>query len=145
MFDQEVDNLYSHARDQGLRGQGWSMLFRRSRHLLSLDEIEATHTVHVHHHASIRTVPIDRICGSSGRCADFDRDFNPLQDHNKERWLHIATLRRRGKALPPVELIQIEDAYFVQDGHHRISVARALGQRDIEAKVVIWQVTGPSK
>jgi hypothetical protein len=31
----------------------------------------------------------------------------------------------------------------VRDGHHRISVARALGQRDIEAEVTVWQVTGP--
>jgi hypothetical protein len=42
-----------------------------------------------------------------------------------------------------VELIQIGEVYFVQDGHHRISVARALGQRTIEAQVVVWQVSGP--
>jgi hypothetical protein len=45
--------------------------------------------------------------------------------------------------MPPVELIQVRDVYFVQDGHHRISVARALGELDIEAKVTIWQVSGP--
>jgi len=42
-----------------------------------------------------------------------------------------------------VELIQVGDVYFVRDGHHRISVARALGQRDVEAEVTLWQVTGP--
>jgi hypothetical protein len=54
----------------------------------------------------------------------------------------VAAARRRGKSLPPVDLIQVGDAYFVRDGHHRISVARALGQQDIEAKVIVWQVTG---
>ena len=88
-------------------------------------------------------VPISQICGSEGRCHDFDRDFHPLQDHNKERWLGIARARQRGKALPPVELVRVGDVYFVLDGHHRISVARALGQRHIEAKVMVWQVTGP--
>jgi hypothetical protein len=39
--------------------------------------------------------------------------------------------------------VQIGNLYFVRDGHHRISVARALGQRSIEAKVTVWQVTGP--
>ena len=78
-----------------------------------------------------------------GRSDDFDRDFNPLQDHNKERWLNIAAARRRGKALPPVELVQVEDIYFVLDGHHRISVAQAMGQQDIEAMVMVWRVTGP--
>jgi len=37
----------------------------------------------------------------------------------------------------------VEELYFVRDGHHRISVAQALGQQDIEAKVVVWQVSGP--
>jgi hypothetical protein len=30
-----------------------------------------------------------------------------------------------------VELIQVGEAYFVRDGHHRISVATALGQQQI--------------
>jgi hypothetical protein len=42
-----------------------------------------------------------------------------------------------------VKLIRVEEIYFVRDGHHRISVARALGQRTIEAQVVVWQVSGP--
>jgi hypothetical protein len=28
----------------------------------------------------------------------------------------------------------------VRDGHHRISVARALGQDDIDAQVIVWEV-----
>jgi hypothetical protein len=118
------------------------MLTGRSRCLLSLVEIEATCTVHVHHSAGIQTVPLSQIWGSEGRSDDFDRDFNPLQDHNKERWLNIAAARRRGKVLPPVELVQVGDIYFVLDGHHRISVARAMGQRAIEASVMVWRVTG---
>ena len=143
MPDQAIDMLYSRARDRGQWGQVWSTLTGRSRCLLALDEIEATCTVHTCRHAGIRTVPISQICGSGGRSTDFDCDFNPLQDHNKRRWLSIAAARRRGKALPPVGLVQVKDVYFVCDGHHRISVARAMGQQDIEAKVMVWQVTGP--
>jgi hypothetical protein len=57
--------------------------------------------------------------------------------------MSIARARDRDKALPPVELIQVGDLYFVRDGHHRISVARAVGQRYIEAEVTAWQVSGP--
>jgi hypothetical protein len=71
------------------------------------------------------------IRGSESRSSDFDRDFNPLHDHNRRRWLNVAAARQRGKALPLVKLIQVGDVYFVRDGHHRISVARALGQRSI--------------
>ena len=42
---------------------------------------------------------------------------------------------RRGEALPPVDLMKIGEIYFVRDGHHRVSVARALGARDIDAYV----------
>jgi hypothetical protein len=48
-----------------------------------------------------------------------------------------------GMALPPVKLIQIRDVYYVCDGHHRISVARTLGQTDIDAEVIRWDVAGP--
>jgi hypothetical protein len=125
-----------------LWAQVWSILTGHSRCLLPLEEIEAVCTVHIHRSAVLRTVPLSQIRGSEGRSDDFDCDFNPLQDYNKARWLNIAAARQRGKALPPVELIQVGDIYFVLDGHHRISVARAMGQRDIEARVMVWRVIG---
>jgi len=88
-------------------------------------------------------VPICQIRGSENRAGDFDRDFNPLRDHNQGRWQRVAEARQLGKALPPVDLVQVEELYFVRDGHHRISVAQALGQQEIEAKVVVWRVSGP--
>jgi hypothetical protein len=59
------------------------------------------------------------------------------------RWLRVAAARDQGKVLPPVVLVQVGDVYFVRDGHHRISVARALGQLDIEAEATVWHVSGP--
>jgi hypothetical protein len=113
-----------------------------SRRLLALESVDAACAVRARCNAGIRTVAIEQIRGSEGRAHDFDRDFNPLQEHTKGRWLSIAAARQRGKALPPVVLVQVGDLYFVRDGHHRISVARALGQLDIEAKVTVWQVDG---
>jgi hypothetical protein len=115
----------------------------RSRQLLNLKEIEANCRVRDRSSAVLRTVPIEKICGSEGRTNDFDRDFRPLKTHTQERWLGIAKARQRGRVLPPVSLVQLGDLYFVLDGHHRISVARALGQQQIEARVTIWQVEGP--
>jgi hypothetical protein len=132
--------MYNLARNQAQRGLLWSTLTRRSRSLLALDEIEVTGDVH--RDAGLRLVPISQIRGSESRSSDFDRDFNPLQDHNKRRWLSVAAARRRGKTLPPVKLVQVGDVYFVRDGHHRISVARALGQRSIQARVLVWEMSG---
>ncbi len=86
----------------------------------------------------IQTVPIRKITGSEGRAADFDRFFRPLQDYTRERWLNIWQAVMNGLPLPPVELVCVGDTYYVRDGHHRISVAAALGQLDIEAHVIQW-------
>ncbi len=87
-----------------------------------------------------RTVALRDIRGSvnPGRTHDFDAVFRPLTNHSKERWTGIANARWGGRRLPNVSLIEANGAYYVQDGHHRVSVARALGDRDIEANVTAW-------
>ena len=136
-------NLYHRSLDRGRRGGVWSWLLGRSRRLLDLKEIEARCSVSARSYGGLHHVPFEEIRGSVGRTGDFDCDFHPLQTHTQERWLGIAAARRRGKTLPPVSLVQVADRYFVLDGHHRISVARALGDQSIEAQVTIWQVAGP--
>jgi hypothetical protein len=135
--------VYHRALGLGRRGQFWSTLARRSRRLLDLASVEAQRVVDDRSNAVLRTVPLDQIRGSEGRVGDFDCDFYPLQQHTQERWLGIAAARQSGKELPPVALVQAGDIYFVRDGHHRISVARALEQTAIEARVTVWQVAGP--
>jgi hypothetical protein len=143
MSNQANEVLYSQALDQGRRGQIWSSLTGRSRGLLTLEKANAAHAVRASGDSGTRTVPIRQIRGSESRGTDFDRDFNPLQSHTRERWLGVAAARQRGRNLPPVALIQVGDLYFVRDGHHRISVARALGYATVEATVQVWQVEGP--
>jgi hypothetical protein len=86
-------------------------------------------------HAGLHTVAIDKIIGSESRTGDFDRDFNPLKDNTQERWVSVMTARMSGLSLPPVDLLKTGDEYYVRDGHHRISVARALGEGFIEAQI----------
>jgi hypothetical protein len=142
VFDQ-VAALYARARSQGQQSGLRSILKGCSRCLHTLDGVDAGGEVRTRRCEGIQVVPITQIQGSESRSSDFDRDFHPLQDRTRERWLSVAVARQRGKSLPPVELIQVGEIYFVRDGHHRISVARALGQQEIEARVLVWQVAGP--
>ncbi|MFQ5399580.1 MAG: hypothetical protein ACE5E7_08275 [Anaerolineae bacterium] len=89
------------------------------------------------HYLGRQTVSLSVIRGSSnsGRTIDFDANFCPRHTNTKQRWFSIATARKLGKGLPPVRLIQHGNTYFVEDGHHRISVALALGDSEIEAAV----------
>jgi hypothetical protein len=143
MFEHTPVEMYSRVRDRAQWGRVWSVLNGHSRRLIDLAEAGVACTVGAPHYAGMRTVSIDQIRGSESRSNDFDCDWYPLQARTRSRWLGIARARSRGQTMPPVDLIRVGDVYFVQDGHHRISVARALGQLDIEAEVTVWQVTGP--
>jgi hypothetical protein len=80
-------------------------------------------------------VQLDAIVGTVDRERDFDRSFRPTSGRVRSRWENIAAATRRGEPMPPVDLIRIGEIYFVRDGHHRVSVSRALGRRDIDARV----------
>ena len=83
----------------------------------------------------IRVVDTDEIVGSVGRSKDFDRSFLPLRASTGERWKRVDVAFHRGQDLPPVSLYKLDDAYFVLDGNHRVSVARYHGVRAVEAEV----------
>jgi hypothetical protein len=134
--------LYQRARLQARWSRLRSALGGRACFLFRLEKVNEACDIRGRCYAGARTVPLDLIRGSEARCNDFDRDFHPLQDHTRERWLGIAAACEMGTSMPPVELVQVRDTYFVRDGHHRISVAKALGRKDIEAEVTVWDADG---
>jgi len=85
----------------------------------------------------LQTIELDSILGTVDRAhGGFDRQFRPTSARVRARWERIANAARRGEALPPISVYRIGDVHFVRDGHHRVSVARALGRETIEAYVV---------
>lgn len=132
--------LYERTYVSGRLHAIWAALRNRSTRLGELMSETAQCTGNARACAGVRIVPIAQICGSECRSEDFDDSFHPLHHHTAARWEKIAQARTQGLQLPPVELICLDNRYFVRDGHHRISVAKALGQRDIEALVTNWGI-----
>jgi hypothetical protein len=83
----------------------------------------------------LQTIRLDRIVGTVDSSRDFDRRFRPTSGRVRERWERLALAQRRGEAIPPIEVYQVGDLYFVQDGHHRVSIAMAEGAKTIDAYV----------
>jgi hypothetical protein len=83
----------------------------------------------------LQAIDLDSIVGTVDRGREFDRSFRPTSGKVRSRWERIAEAQRRGKAMPPVDVYRIGDLHFVKDGHHRVSVARALGHDKIDAYV----------
>jgi hypothetical protein len=81
-------------------------------------------------------IPVEEIVGTMNRHSDFDNKFRPLNKHLLERWVNVyLSLERNG--WPPILVHKVGDRYYVEDGHHRVSIAQALGMTFIPAKV--WE------
>ena len=83
----------------------------------------------------LEVIPLDSIVGTVDRGREFDRQFRPTSSRPRERWERIAAAMRRGQAMPPIDVYRVGELHFVKDGHHRVSVARALGRETIDAYV----------
>lgn len=106
-----------------------------SSDLVNYDEVAKR--LHARQQINLGTemVPLDRIVGSVGRYRDFTRSFLPRAGISLERWAGVDEAMHSMEGLPPVEVFKIGEVYFVKDGNHRVSVARANGHSHIEAYV----------
>ncbi len=84
----------------------------------------------------LRKVPLDKIVGSVGRYHDFDSTFRLKEYLPHERLEAIKKVMREGKSIPPVQLYQIKDEYYVLDGNHRVSAAKEFGLSEVDANIV---------
>ncbi len=114
----------------------WARLTGRDTRLVPFEEIKQRVGLREQHYKGLQPVPLDKIIGSLGRSGDFDRVFGPVQRHSRGKWLSVDSAYRAGVDLPPISLYKVGDAYFVVDGHHRVSVARENGQTFIDAEVI---------
>jgi hypothetical protein len=107
--------------------------------MLPFDEVVAALGATSRRAVGEQVIALDSIVGTvDRRRGDFDRAFRPSPS-TRGRWERIAEARKRGEAMPPIDVYQIGDLYFVQDGHHRVSVARAMRDKDINANVIVVQ------
>jgi nucleotide-binding universal stress UspA family protein len=115
----------------------------RTDNLLSYDEVRRLLHPQPAYPEELRDIPIDAIIGSVDRYTDFTRNFLPRREADVERWAKVKAAVTSLKGLPPIEVIQVGEAYFVSDGHHRVSVAREVGAPTIQAYVRPMTVRTP--
>ncbi len=84
----------------------------------------------------VKTIELEKIIGSVGKYHDFDSRFRPKKHAAGKRFQDIRRTMRQGGLLPPVNLYQIRNDYYVLDGNHRVAAAKELGWTEIQGKVV---------
>ncbi len=134
-FQRQADYHFRQARKLALRDR-LSHWFsgRDGQNLLPFEVIHAALREKEPRSQGLQQVPIDKIAGSVSRYDDFTRQFLPLKEHLRERWVKVESYAMR-HGWPPVELYQVGDVYFVSDGNHRVAVARQMDYDTIEAYV----------
>ncbi len=108
----------------------------KSNDLLSWYEVTSIIKPKSETYLGMCTIPVDRIIGSEGRYRDFSSAFMPKRERLRERWVRIDTSLMDGVVLPPISVYSLGGWYFVRDGNHRVSVAKATGGEFIDAEVV---------
>jgi hypothetical protein len=103
--------------------------------LLCYDDVHQAIQARGSRPGGLRDIPLDAIVGSTGRCKDFTRSFLPLLNADEQRWAGVQVAVTSLAGLPPIDVYKIGDVYFVQDGNHRVSVARKSGATHIQAYV----------
>ena len=131
----QTQRAFEAARRRAFRNELGSFLSGRPNGLLSWDEVRDELDLGEAVYRGVEAVPVLKIIGSVERYRDFDRAFMPKRDDIAPRWRSVATAHHDHVSLPLVTLYKVGDAYFVIDGHHRVSVARQQGRAFIDARV----------
>ena len=126
---------FDRARRRAFFGRLAARLRRECSRLLAFDEVGEGHLAHNRRRLGLRDVEVSKNVGSVGRPEAFDRSFMPASATLAERWKRVDRAFHRGLDLPAVRLYKMGDSYFVEDGNHRVSVARYQGVETIEAEV----------
>lgn len=127
---------YQNALQQAFWRRARNWLGRSCNDLLSFTEIFEYLKDRPQYQRGLQNVPVQQIVGSTGRSGEFDLGYFPVQGSTEARWVNVAKGRYQGNDLPAVMLYKVGEAYFVEDGNHRVSVASVSGESHIEAHVI---------
>lgn len=134
------------ARFRAFRRAIRSILTRRARRLQSIEPVLEAAGLEGRAFGGVREIPIDQVVGSAAppsKTNDFDPGFLPVNRRMRDRWTRIYQAMVEGDELPPIDVYKVGEAYYVIDGHHRVSVARSLGRPTINARVVEVKTRAP--
>ncbi len=123
------------ARGQAMRSVLQAKLTGRDNRLLPFDVIRDELRLLNPLYRGVQNIRLDDIVGSIGRYDDFTREFMPLKESTKERWVGVEALAYSDLGWPPIDVYKVGNVYFIKDGNHRTAVARQMGNIGIEAHV----------
>ena len=127
---------FNKAKSKAIFNTVLNILRPEKRELLSFYDVKTLVKTKSESYKGMQVVKIEEIAGSEGRYHDFNKAFLPKREHLRKRWESIDKAYITDVILPPIKLYKIGEVYFVRDGNHRVSVAKAQGMFSIDAEVI---------
>lgn len=135
----QTEEDFAKARNKALFNEIQHFLSPEEVSLISLNDVKQLIKPINETYVGMKIIPIEKIVGSEGRYKDFDNHFFPKNAFMRSRWEHVDEAAIQSIDLPPIKVYEISGLYFVRDGNHRVSVAKARGTEFIDAEVVSLQ------
>jgi hypothetical protein len=121
---------------------------RRSRNALpNLFDLHPDARIASRRQLGLRTIPVGEIVGTAVEGgAQRGVDFLPLRHLRSRNWRaryqRIRAAQEHLAVLPPIDVLQTDEGYWVVDGHNRVAAAMAGGQDEIDALVTHVHLPG---
>ncbi|MCQ2592006.1 MAG: transcriptional regulator [Treponema sp.] len=135
----QTEEDFVKARNKALFNEIQHLLSPEEASLISLNDVKCLLKPRAETYVGMKVIPIEKIIGSEGRYKDFDNHFSPKNSFMRQRWERVDDAAIKSIILPPIKVYEISGLYFVRDGNHRVSVAKARGTEFIDAEVVSLQ------
>lgn len=135
VMEGQIEADFKRARRQAFFGRVVARLRGKCDRPPGFEEVRRAHRARNRVSLGTRVVEVSKIVGSVGRREDFDHGFMPINETLRSKWKRVDRAFHRGEELPPIRLYKIGGSYFVEDGNHRVSVARYQGVEMIDAEV----------
>lgn len=136
IFRQKATDDFNKARFKAIITHIFNIVRPQNEQLLSLEEVKNLLQPKKANYKGMKAIEIEKIIGSEGRYNDFNKNFLPQHSHLRSRWESVDKAHLQDVILPPIKLYEIGGVYFVRDGNHRVSVAKAQGVIAIDAEVI---------
>lgn len=82
----------------------------------------------------VQEIPVVQIIGSAQRARDFDACWHPLHPRLAKQLDDIRNAAPSGLD-EPIDVVRVDRAYFVRDGHKRVALAHREGREFLDARV----------
>lgn len=143
LFEKAVQKDFDRARLKNFLNEVFSFITKKDNELLSFHEVKKAVRPVNQFYKGVKSIPLENIIGSEGRYKDFDKEFLPKQDTARSRWQNVDKAFHEQKELPPIQVYQVGDIYFVKDGNHRVSVAKEQKKKYIDAEIIELKIKVP--